>query len=73
MLLSTDLDTRVVLLQEARHTGDRAAGASTHDERVQLAIALSPQLRPGARVVAPEVGQRLELVRKECCTASASR
>ena len=57
-----DLDGRVLLLQVASRSGDRAAGADADDEVRELAVGLAPQLRPGRLVVGLRVGRVRVLV-----------
>ena len=57
-----DLDVRVLLLEVARHPGDRAAGADADDQVRELAVGLAPQLRPGRLVVRLRVGRVRVLV-----------
>ena len=51
------LDLRVLLLQEARHAGDRPARADPDDEVREPLAGLAPELGPGGVVVGLRVGR----------------
>src|SRR5580765_933430 len=53
-LAANHLDLRVLLLEEARATHDRAGRAHAGDEVRELALGIAPDLRPGGLVVRSE-------------------
>ncbi len=60
-----DLHSRILLLEVARHAGDRAAGADAGDEPVDAALHLAPDLGAGRAVVRLVVGAVVVLVGEE--------
>ena len=68
-----DHDLATLLFERGAHSGERAAGADRADERVDVAVGLAPDLRPGRSVVGVAVRKVVPLVRVEDAVRLALR
>ncbi len=58
-------EVRILLLEEASGSRDRAAGSDSGNDGVDLVVAVGPNLRPGGGFVNGRVGRVFELLRHE--------